>query len=88
MVAWERMDDALKIVRLSMAMVKKEWGKPQRYITSSSHLIHHYENKTSYCFYISGLGQFEMHLNGKKAGDHFLDRAGQINTKQALLYLF
>src|SRR6185437_1994033 len=25
--------------------------------------------------FISGLGQFEMHLNGTKAGDHFLDPA-------------
>jgi len=64
------MDDALKIARLSYGNGKKEWGKTQRYITSSSHLIHHYERiKTSYCFYL-WLGQFRDAPQWvKKAGE-------------------
>jgi hypothetical protein len=36
--------------------------------------------------YICGLGQFEMSLNGKKVGDHFLD-PGWTNYKKTCLYV-
>jgi len=34
--------------------------------------------------YVSGLGHFELHLNGKKIGDHFLDPGWTKYDKQAL----
>ena len=36
--------------------------------------------------FISGLGHFEMNLNGKKVGDHFLD-AGWVNYQKEALYV-
>lgn len=36
--------------------------------------------------FISGLGHFEMNLNGKKVGDHFLD-AGWVNYQKQALYV-
>jgi alpha-L-rhamnosidase len=36
--------------------------------------------------FISGLGHFEMSLNGKKVGDHFLD-AGWVNYQKQALYV-
>jgi hypothetical protein len=36
--------------------------------------------------FISGLGHFEMNLNGKKVGDHFLD-AGLVNYQKQALYV-
>lgn len=38
--------------------------------------------------FISGLGQFEMMLNGKKVGDHFLDPGWTRYNKQALYVSF
>ena len=38
--------------------------------------------------FISGLGQFEMHLNGNKVGDHFLDPSWTEYTKEALYVTF
>jgi len=36
--------------------------------------------------FISGLGHFEMNLNGQKVGDHFLD-AGWVNYQKEALYI-
>ncbi|HEY5393417.1 MAG TPA: family 78 glycoside hydrolase catalytic domain, partial [Hanamia sp.] len=38
--------------------------------------------------FISGLGQFEMHLNGNKVGDHFLDPSWTEYKKEALYVTF
>lgn len=38
--------------------------------------------------FISGLGQFDMHLNGKKIGDHFLDPGWTKYDKQAQYVTF
>lgn len=38
--------------------------------------------------YISGLGQFEMHLNGEKVGDHFLSPGWTKYDKEALYVAF
>jgi alpha-L-rhamnosidase len=38
--------------------------------------------------YISGLGQFEMHLNGQKVGDHFLSPGWTKYDKEALYVTF
>ncbi|MES2275503.1 MAG: family 78 glycoside hydrolase catalytic domain [Bacteroidota bacterium] len=38
--------------------------------------------------YISGLGHFDLSLNGKKIGDHFLDPGWTMYTKQALYVPF
>ena len=38
--------------------------------------------------YISGLGQFEMHLNGQKVGDHFLSPGWSKYDKEALYVAF
>ena len=38
--------------------------------------------------FISGLGQFEMHLNGNKVGDHFLDPSWREYKKGALYVTF
>jgi alpha-L-rhamnosidase len=38
--------------------------------------------------YISGLGQFEMHLNGDKVGDHFLDPTWTEYKKEAMYVTF
>jgi alpha-L-rhamnosidase len=38
--------------------------------------------------YISGLGQFEMHLNGQKVGDHFLSPGWTKYDKEALYVSF
>ena len=38
--------------------------------------------------FISGLGQFEMSVNGKKAGDHFLDPAWTKYDKEAVYVTF
>jgi len=38
--------------------------------------------------YVSGLGQFELHVNGKKIGDHFLDPGWTKYDKQALYVPF
>jgi len=87
-IAWERMDDALKIVPLVHGNGKKEWGKRRDILPllrTSFTITKELKQATAF---ISGLGQFEMHLNGKKAGDHFLDPGWTNYTKQALYSLF
>lgn len=43
---------------------------------------------TKATFYISGLGHFELRINGKKIGDHFLDPGWTNYEKQALYVPF
>lgn len=87
-IAYEQLPDSGRIVPFAHGRGKKEWGtrknvlplfrksftisKPVKYATA----------------FISGLGHFEMSVNGEKTGDHFLDPGWTQYSKHALYVSF
>jgi alpha-L-rhamnosidase len=85
-IAYETIPDSLKILpHLPVKGEKKQTpGKDILPILRKSFNISKpVKNAT---MFISGLGHFEMNLNGQKVGDHFLD-AGWVNYQKEALYV-
>jgi alpha-L-rhamnosidase len=85
-IAYETMPDSLKILPgLPVKGAKKQSpGKDILPLLRKSFNIG--KPVKSATMFISGLGHFEMNLNGKKVGDHFLD-AGWVNYQKEALYV-
>lgn len=87
-IAYENLPDSLRIVPAEHGSGKKEWGKRPDILPilrKSFTLSKKIKQATAF---VCGLGQFEMSINGKKVGDHFLDPGWTKFDKQALYVTF
>jgi len=72
-IAYESLPDSLRIVPAEHGNGKREWGKrPDVLPLFRKSFLVSKKIKQATAF-VCGLGQFEMSINGKKVGDHFLD---------------
>ena len=87
-IGYDEVIDSLRIAPHVHLNGKRSWG-PRRNILplmrKDFFVDKEIKNAT---VYICGLGQFEMYLNGKKIGDHFLDPGWTNYSKQAQYVTF
>jgi hypothetical protein len=83
-MAYEVLPDSSKIIPALHGNGKKEWGagKDTLPLFRKSFLLNKKVKEAT--LFVSGLGHFEMSLNGQKIGDHFLDPGWTQYSKQAL----
>jgi len=87
-IGYDRLADSLKIIPAEHGNGKKEWGKRPDVLPllrKSFSLSKSIKQATAF---ICGLGQFEMSINGRKVGDHFMDPAWTKYNKQAQYVTF
>jgi alpha-L-rhamnosidase len=72
-VAYESLPDSLKIVPAEHGSGKKEWGKRPDVLPLLRKEFSVDKKIKQATAFVCGLGQFELSINGKKVGDHFLD---------------
>lgn len=83
-IAYDELPDSVRIVPAEHGNGKREWGKRRNVLPLlRKNFIIKKEVRHATAF-ISGLGHFEMHVNGTKAGDHFLDPGWTKYDKSAL----
>jgi alpha-L-rhamnosidase len=87
-IAYENLPDSLKIVPAEHGSGKKEWGKRPDVLPLLRKSFSVSKTVKQATAFVCGLGQFEMSINGKKAGDHFLDPGWTKFDKQALYVSF
>ncbi len=87
-IGYESLADSLKIVPAEHGSGKKEWGKRPDVLPLFRRTFPVSKTIKQATAFICGLGQFEMSINGKKAGDHFLDPGWTKFDKQALYVSF
>jgi alpha-L-rhamnosidase len=87
-IGYEEIEDSSIIVPLVHGGGKKEWGARRNILPMlrKSFLVQK-EIKNATAF-ICGLGHFEMSINGKKIGDHYLDPGWTNYNKHALYVTF
>lgn len=72
-IAFENLPDSQRIVPAEHGSGKKEWGKRPDICPLFRKDFGVSKKLQQASVFISGLGQFELSINGTKAGDHFLD---------------
>ena len=87
-IAYEILPDSLKIIPAEHGNGKKEWGKRPDVLPLFRKEFPVSKRIKLATAFICGLGQFEMSINGKKVGDHFLDPGWTKYTKHALYVTF
>jgi alpha-L-rhamnosidase len=89
-IAHDRLPDSLKIIPLAHGRGKREWGTRKDILPLLRKDFNVSLNKAviNATVFVSGLGQFEMSLNGAKVGDHFLDPGWTQYSKHALYVTF
>lgn len=87
-VAYDQLPDFAKIVPLAHGRGKKEWGTRKNILPLLRKTFNVDKAVKQATVFICGLGQFEMSLNGKKTGDHFLDPGWTQYNKHALYVSF
>ncbi|MBS1654981.1 MAG: family 78 glycoside hydrolase catalytic domain, partial [Bacteroidetes bacterium] len=85
-IAYEKLADSLKIIPAEHGNGKKEWGKRPDILPLLRKDFSVSKKIKRATVFISGLGQFEMSINGKKVGDHFMD-PGWTKYNQKALYV-
>ena len=87
-IGFDEVIDSLRIIPHAHQGGKRSWG-PRRNILplmrKEFSINKRIRNATAF---ICGLGQFEMHINGKKIGDHFLDPGWTNYAKHAQYVTF
>ncbi len=87
-IGYDEIMDSLRIVPLVHQNGKRSWG-PRRNVLPLIRKEFELRKKIkSATAYICGLGQFELFINGKKIGDHFLDPGWTNYSKQAQYVTF
>lgn len=87
-IAYENLPDSMKIVPAEHGNGKKEWGKrPDVLPLLRKEFTADKKIKQATAF-VCGLGQFELSINGKKVGNHFLDPGWTKYDKQAQYVTF
>jgi alpha-L-rhamnosidase len=87
-IGYENLPDSSKIVPAEHGSGKKEWGKRPDVLPLLRKSFSVSKKIKQATAFICGLGQFEMSINGKKVGDHFLDPGWTKFDKQALCVTF
>lgn len=83
-IAYDQLPDSAKIVPLAHGRGKKEWGTRKNILPLLRKTFNVDKAVKQATVFICGLGQFEISLNGKKTGDHFLDPGWTQYNKHAL----
>jgi len=87
-IAYESLPDSLRIVPAEHGNGKREWGKRPDILPLMRKSFPVSKKVKQATAFICGLGQFEMSINGKKVGDHFLDPGWTKFDKLALYVSF
>jgi alpha-L-rhamnosidase len=83
-IGYDNIEDTLKIVPFAHGSGKREWGKRKDVLPLFRKEFDINKPFSSATAFISGLGQFELSVNGEKTGDHFLDPGWTQYNKHAL----
>lgn len=87
-IAYDELPDSNKIIPHVHQSGKKAWGKRPDILPLLRKDFITAKTVKSATAFISGLGHFEMFLNGKKVGNNFLDPGWTNYSKQALYVTF
>ena len=87
-IAFDEIPESRKIVPAAHLRGKPEWGKLLDTLPLLRKTFNVKKPLEMATVFISGLGHFELSINGKKAGDHFLDPGWTLYSKQALYTAF
>lgn len=82
-IAFDTLPESSKIVPLAHGRGEKSWGERKDILPMFRKQWQVAKAVKSATVFVSGLGHFEMSLNGKKVGDHFLDPGWTQYSKQA-----
>ncbi|WP_276501016.1 family 78 glycoside hydrolase catalytic domain [Terrimonas pollutisoli] len=82
-IAYEEINDSAIIVPLVHGNGKKVWGARRNALPIFRKEFSIYKKIKSATAFVCGLGHFEMYINGKKIGDHFLDPGWTNYSKHA-----
>ncbi len=82
-IAYRALPDSSVIVPFEHGNGQKAWGKRPDVLPQFRKTFEIRKSLKSATVFISGLGQFELSVNGQKTGDHFLDPAWTQYSKQA-----
>jgi alpha-L-rhamnosidase len=85
-IGYDELPDSMKIVPFAHGRGKKEWGPRKDVLPLLRKKIIVQKKIRSATAFICGLGQFELYINGKKTGDHFLD-PGWTQYSESALYV-
>ena len=87
-IGYENIPDSGIIIPAFHGNGKKAWGKRPDILPLIRKAFSINKTIKRATVFISGLGHFEMYINGKKVGDNFLDPGWTNYTKQALYVSF
>lgn len=87
-IAYDVLPDDKKIVPFAHGNGEKEWGERKDIAPLFRKSFVANKKIADATVFISGLGQFEMQINGAKVGDHFLDPGWTQYSKQAQYVTF
>lgn len=87
-IAYEALPDSSRIIPALHGKGKKEWGPGKNVLPllRKQFTINRPVRKAT--IFLCGLGQFDLHINGRKVGDHFLDPGWTQYDKKALYVTF
>lgn len=87
-IGYENMPDSLRIFPFAHGEGDKKLGKREDVLPLLRKEFAVKKGVKKATLFVSGLGQFELSLNGKKVGDHFLDPGWTLYDKHALYVTF
>ena len=87
-IAYDTLSVVQQIIPAVHGLGKPEWGPGKDILPLLRRTINIIKPIASATMYISGLGHFELSINGKKIGDHFLDPGWTKYDKQAQYVTF
>jgi hypothetical protein len=87
-IGYEKLPDSLRIVPAQPEMGDPKLGKRKNILPLLRKDVTVKRPVKKATMFICGLGQFELSMNGKKVGDHFLDPGWTKYDKQALYVTF
>lgn len=87
-IGFEEIPDSAVIIPALHGNGKKEWGPGKNILPLLRKEFSVAKPLKRATMFISGLGHFDMSLNGKKVGDHFLDPGWTQYNKQTLYIAF
>lgn len=87
-IAYEKMPDSLRVVPAEPGKGSKKWQNINDVLPLMRKTFAVKKPVKKATLFLSGLGQFELSLNGAKVGDHFLDPGWTEYKKEALYVPF
>ncbi|MEO7211773.1 family 78 glycoside hydrolase catalytic domain [Mucilaginibacter sp.] len=87
-IGYDKMPDSLHIVPATDNPGDKRWNTGKDILPLMRKEFKLGKNVKKATIFVTGLGQFELNINGKKVGDHFLDPGWTQYSKHALYVTF